>query len=163
MSPSEQYRSQYDRPSAVPWPPLLLLVLIAASIGLGRLAPLPWPGLDDLAVQIVGLGIGGAGLALMAWAIWTLHRARTTVQPHKSADHLVTTGPFTRFRNPIYLGDVMVLLGVAELTKNLWFVAAAFTFAVLVTWLAIIPEERHLEARFKDAYLDYKKRSRRWL
>jgi protein-S-isoprenylcysteine O-methyltransferase Ste14 len=32
-----------------------------------------------------------------------------------------------------------------------------------VTALAIVPEERHLEAKFKDAYLDYKARSRRWI
>ena len=137
MAQTEPSTTNHDRPSAVPWPPILLATTVTAAILLGRLAPLPWPGLDDLAARIVGTGIGCAGLGLMAWAIWTLYRARTTVQPHRPADHLVTTGPFTRFRNPIYLGDVMVLLGVAELTKNLWFVGAAIVFAVFVTWLAI--------------------------
>lgn len=163
MAPPETGTTNYDRPSTVPWPPILLFATVTAAIVLGRMAPVPWPGLNDLAAQIVGTCIGCAGLALMVWAIWTLYRARTTVQPHRPADYLVTTGPFTRFRNPIYLGDVMVLLGVAELTKNLWFVAAAIAFAVLVTWLAIIPEERHLEAKFQNDYRDYKSRSRRWL
>ncbi|MFT7577573.1 MAG: protein-S-isoprenylcysteine O-methyltransferase Ste14, partial [Alphaproteobacteria bacterium] len=72
-------------------------------------------------------------------------------------------GPFARLRNPIYVADVMILLGVAELTKNLWFVVGAAIFGVLVTYLAILPEERHLEFRFGDAYRDYKSRSRRWL
>jgi protein-S-isoprenylcysteine O-methyltransferase Ste14 len=42
-------------------------------------------------------------------------------------------------------------------------VILALPFAVLVTWLAILPEERHLEERFGDAYRDYKARTRRWI
>ena len=57
----------------------------------------------------------------------------------------------------------MILLGLAEVTKNIWFAILAPLFAILVTWLAIIPEERHLEARFGDAYRSYKERSRRWI
>jgi len=85
------------------------------------------------------------------------------VLPHRGSDALVTSGPFARFRNPIYLGDTMVLLGLAELTKNVWLVAGAAGFVALVTWLAILPEERHLEARFGEAYRAYKAGSRRWL
>ena len=55
------------------------------------------------------------------------------------------------------------LLGVAEVTKNVWFVMGAAAFALLVTWLAILPEERHLEKRFGEAYRAYKAKSRRWL
>ena len=42
-------------------------------------------------------------------------------------------------------------------------VIAAAVFAALVTWLAILPEERHLEKRFGDAYRYYKSKSRRWI
>lgn len=150
-------------PSRVPWPPILLLATVAAAVILGRLVPLPWPGLDDLAARIVGLAIGAGGIALAVWATWTMHRAGTTIMPHQAADVLVTTGPFARLRNPIYVADIMLLLGGAEITKNIWFVIGAAIFGVLVTFLAILPEERHLEARFGDAYRDYKSRSRRWL
>jgi protein-S-isoprenylcysteine O-methyltransferase Ste14 len=40
---------------------------------------------------------------------------------------------------------------------------AGLVFGVLVTVLQIVPEERHLEAQFGDAYLDYKVRTRRWI
>lgn len=155
--------STFDRPSAIPWPPILLTTLILAAIVLGRWQPIAWPGMDDLAARAIGLGIGAAGILLAFWAAWTLHRADTNILPNRAADHLVTTGPFARFRNPIYIADVMMLLGAAEFTKNIWFVAAAAVFAVLVTYLAILPEEQHLEARFGDTYRDYKQRSRRWL
>jgi protein-S-isoprenylcysteine O-methyltransferase Ste14 len=100
---------------------------------------------------------------LLIAAIVTLRRHGTTVLPDVGATVLVTDGPFRRFRNPIYLADCLILLGLAELTKNVWFVIAAVVFAILVTWLAIRPEEAHLEARFGDAYLDYKAKTRRWL
>ena len=152
-----------DRPSAIPWPPIILVAAILAAILLGRLMPLTWPGLDDTPARIIGLSIGALGIALIAWSGWTMHRARTTILPHRGSDALVTAGPFWRFRNPIYLGDTMIILSLAELTKNVWFVPAAIAFALLVTFLAILPEERYLEARFGDAYRTFKARSRRWL
>jgi protein-S-isoprenylcysteine O-methyltransferase Ste14 len=160
--PAEQSETT-DRPSRVPWPPILLAGGIIAAIALGYLAPLGWPGMDDFAARTIGLTIGAAGVALLTWAIMTLRRHGTTVMPDVGATTLVTDGPYWRYRNPIYLGDAMILLGVAELTKNVWFVAAAAAFVALVTWLAILPEERHLERRFGKTYLDYKATSRRWV
>jgi protein-S-isoprenylcysteine O-methyltransferase Ste14 len=125
--------------------------------------PLPWPGINDSPAHWVGLGFGLAGVGLIVWAGWTLRKSGTTFLPAGAASVLVTTGPFVRFRNPIYLGDALVLLGTAEITKSIWFVVAALIFGVLVTILQIIPEERHLERQFGDAYLDYKARTRRWI
>jgi protein-S-isoprenylcysteine O-methyltransferase Ste14 len=161
MSNSEHLH--FQRPSAVPWPPILLVLAAGGAVILGRVAPLGWPGLDDLPARVVGLGIGALGVLLMGWALWTLHSAQTNILPHKAADKLVTSGPFARFRNPIYLADTMILLGLAELTKNVWFAIGALAFGVLVTFLAILPEERHLLARFGDEYRAYKGRTRRWL
>ena len=152
-----------DRPSHIPWPPILWGGGVIASLALGYLAPLSWPGTDDFAARTIGLTIGGAGIALLVWAILTLRRHGTTVLPDVGATTLVTDGPYWRYRNPIYLADVMILLGIAELTKNVWFVVGAVAFVALVTWLAILPEERHLERRFGKAYLDYKAKSRRWI
>ena len=155
-------RSEEQRPSAVPWPPLLLAAALAAGVLLGRLYPLPWPGLDDLAGRVIGYGLGLAGLALVAWGVATLYRAHTTVLPNQRADRLVTGGAFRFRRNPIYMGEVLVFLGLAQATGNIWLAIMAPLFAALVLALAILPEERHLEARFGEDYLDYKERTRRW-
>ncbi len=152
-----------ERPSPVPWPPIILASVVAAAILLGYLAPLPWPGLDDTPARAIGLGVGAAGVVLLIWSIMTLRFHDTTMLPDAGATHLVSSGPYRRFRNPIYLADAMMLLGVAELTKNVWLVIAAAVFAALVNWLAILPEERHLARRFGQAYLDYKAKSRRWI
>lgn len=150
-------------PSAIPWPPLLIAVVLVAGWLADRLYPLPWPGLDDWPARLVGYGLGLAGIALVAWATVTFRRAGTTIQPHRGADRLITDGPFRWRRNPIYIGHVLIFLGLAELTHNIWFVILAGVYAVAIHWLAILPEERHLEARFGQAYRDYKERTRRWL
>ena len=150
-------------PATLPWPPLLLALIVAAAVALGFAVPLTWPGEDDLLGHIAGLALGAAGIALIAWAAWTLRRHGTTVLPDKAADVLVTDGPFRFRRNPIYIGYVLVLLGIAEMTHNIWFAILAIAYILLVTWLAILPEERHLEARFGDAYREYKARTRRWI
>lgn len=152
-----------DRANTFPWPPVLLIAAIAAAAVATRMWPLPWPGVNDAPAHAIGIGFGLAGAGLIAWSIATLSKAGTTYLPAGSASVLVTTGPFRRFRNPIYLGDALILLGAAEITKSVWFVVAALAFGILVTVLQIMPEERHLEHRFGDAYLDYKSRTRRWI
>ena len=136
------------RPTGVPWPPLLVAAVLVAGWLAGRFYPLPWPGLDDLPARLVGYGLGAAGIALVAWSIATLYRAGTTVRPDQGADKLVTDGPFRWRRNPIYLGEMLILLGLAELTHNVWLVILTPVFALAVFKLAIVPEERHLEERF---------------
>ncbi|MFZ4806308.1 MAG: methyltransferase family protein [Hyphomicrobiaceae bacterium] len=150
------------RPNAVPWPPLLLALAIAGAIGLGWAVPVPWFGVDDMPARVIGYGIGCSGLALAGWAIVTMAKARANILPHRPATALITSGPFRIWRHPIYMADVLILLGLAQVTLNLWFVPAAAVFAVLVTVLAIIPEERHLAAQFGDDYLTWSGRTRRW-
>jgi protein-S-isoprenylcysteine O-methyltransferase Ste14 len=155
--------SNETRANTFPWPPVLLAAAILCAWGLGRAAPLGWPGLDDTPARVIALGFGIVGIVLVAWSIITLQRAGTTVMPDGVSKVLVTTGPYSRFRNPIYLGEVLLLLFFADWTKNFWFVVAALAFGILVTALQIIPEERHLSAQFGDAYDAYRARSRRWI
>jgi protein-S-isoprenylcysteine O-methyltransferase Ste14 len=150
------------RPGPIPWPPLLLLAAILGAVGLDRVLPLPWPGVGDGAASAVGMGFAAAGIAILIWAAVTLWRNGTTILPHRGAAVLVTGGPYRWRRHPIYLADVFLLFGVAEFTRNIWFVVTALLFAWLVTILQIRPEERHLEATFGEAWRDYAARTRLW-
>ena len=151
------------RANTFPWPPVLFIGAAAAAWLLTVLVPLPWPGLDDAPAQWIGLGFGVAGVLLIVFAIRELIAHGTTVLPDKESTTLVTSGPYGWFRNPIYLGEIFLLFCGAEITKSIWFVVAGLAFGVLVTVLRVLPEERHLEAKFADAYLRYKARTRRWI
>ncbi len=150
------------RATAVPWPPVVIAAGLVIGVLLRRYAPIAWPGMDDLPARAIGYGLGAAGVVLIGWGFLTLQRAGTTIWPNKRADRLVTEGAFRFRRNPIYMGEVLAFLGLAEVTHNIWFAILAPVLAVALYALAIRPEEQHLETRFGQAYLDYKERTRRW-
>ena len=153
-----------ERPNTVPWPPILYLAVVLAALALEAI----WPMGPVPAAMLVGLRIGGfviaaAGLGLDLAAMLAMHRARTNILPHRAADRLVTDGVFAISRNPIYLGNTLLLIGVAMALPSLWMAAGALLAAVLVDRLAIRREERHLAARFGPAYADYAARVPRWI
>ena len=119
----------------------------------------------DLAAATRPLGwlAVGLGLALFAWTLWTFARHRTTVNPYVGASALCTSGPFRFSRNPIYLGDWFILVGVSLLLATLWPLAFAPLIWVMLRFGVIRHEEAHLEAKFGDAYRAYKARVRRWI
>jgi protein-S-isoprenylcysteine O-methyltransferase Ste14 len=152
------------RPNRLPWPPIIYLVAIAISIALGLLFPLPWISapLSDI-LFAAGWLLVAAMVALDFSAMRTMARAKTTIMPNRASEHLVTTGAFSLTRNPIYLGNTLLMLGVGLITGIVWFLPLAIAAAFLTQKLAIEREEKHLEARFGKKYRDYAKRVRRWI
>lgn len=148
-------------PNSVPWPPLILAVAAAASLGLGLFTPLPV--LSNAWIQVTGYVVASIGIALDLWAIMTMRRAQTNILPHRGAGRLVTTGPFRFTRNPIYVGNATLMAGIGFAFGNLWFVLLGMISALVVDRLAIRREERHLAARFGQDWVDYASRVPRWL
>ncbi|MGE0553039.1 MAG: isoprenylcysteine carboxylmethyltransferase family protein [Gemmatimonadales bacterium] len=111
----------------------------------------------------VGLGLLGLGVAVAVAAVRRLHAARTTLQPWESTTTLVTSGPFRYTRNPIYLSYTLLYLGVTFCANSVWPLLLLPLVLGLVILVVIGREERYLEARFGDAYQDYRRRVRRWL
>lgn len=105
-----------------------------------------------------------AGLILMGLAVWEMVKHRTTVVPHMTASALVQTGIFARSRNPIYLGDVLVLAGLI-LRWNAH--AVAWVLIPLFIWVItkrfIQPEEARLTRHFGESFTDYANATRRWV
>jgi protein-S-isoprenylcysteine O-methyltransferase Ste14 len=153
-----------NSPNRLPWPPIIYLAAIAISIALGLLFPLPWISapLSDI-LFAAGWLLVAAMVALDFSAMRTMVRAKTTIRPDKASEHLVTTGAFSFTRNPIYLGNTLLMIGVGLITGIAWFLPLAIAAAFATQKLAIEREERHLEARFGKRYRDYAKRVRRWI
>ena len=103
------------------------------------------------------------GLAFDLVADSLFHRAGTTVMPYAESQKLITSGVFRVSSNPMYLGFALILLGAAAMfgTLSPFLVVPAF---MLLTWRQFIrTEEKMLEEKFGPAYLDYKKKVRRWI
>jgi protein-S-isoprenylcysteine O-methyltransferase Ste14 len=118
----------------------------------------------DLGVVATPLGWGfvAIGLAIFGWTLMTFQRHRTTVNPYKGATSLCTSGPFRFSRNPIYLSDWLVYAGSSLLLRTAWPLVFAPVIWVILRFDVIRHEERHLEAKFGDAYRSYTFRVRRW-
>jgi protein-S-isoprenylcysteine O-methyltransferase Ste14 len=111
---------------------------------------------------LAGLLIG-AGLVLMLLAVIEMRKFRTTVLPHMQAAHLVTSGIFKRTRNPIYLGDALLLAGFCLR----WEAVLALPLVPLFVWVIerrfILAEEARLARKFGNAYGSYMRNTRRWI
>jgi len=151
-----------DRLAQAGAPSLLFAASVAAGLLLGWAAPLPWPGLDDTAAAAIGYGFGLAGSALLVWGSLTLSGARTPLRLEPDGEALVGEGPFQFRRNPLAMGAILVLLGLAQATHDIWLAVLAPIFALALLHLSILPNEHRLEVRFGQAYIDYKERTRRW-
>ena len=148
----------------IPWPPLIYIAAIAVSIVLGLLYPLPWIGdlLGDILFAAGWVTLLGVA-ALWFTAIRIMSRAGTTMNPNGVPEHLVTTGPFGITRNPMYLANTLLLIGVALVSGIAWFLPLAIIAAFITQKVAIEGEEKVLAAKFGKKYRDYAKKVRRWI
>jgi len=125
--------------------------VLALSLKLGDLR---WP----IATLFIVSGVG-----LMVWAALTMWRWRTTINPFSAVSSLCRDGPFRFSRNPIYLGDILALIGAAVCLDSLWVLLfTPFVWSVIRN-MVIRHEEAYLEALFGDTYRDYRTQVRRWL
>lgn len=72
------------------------------------------------------------------------------------ADFLCTAGPYAYVRNPLYLGNFLIGLGLC-IAINEWYAYALFTLSYVAVYSVVIPyEEKFLQEKFGDIYVDYK-------
>lgn len=151
-------------PNKIPWPPIILVGGIVAGFLLRAVMPLPWTaGAARDVLQGVGVVMIVVAVLLILLTIAELRKHKTTVNPTGKSAHLVTSGPFAFSRNPIYLGNVLLICGLGLALGNAWMLLVAIVTGTLEQRFAILREERHLEARFGKAWRDYAKRVRRWV
>lgn len=148
----------------IPWPPVIYLIALIAAIALQSAYPLPW--LLGLLAELL-LVIGGivvlAAIALWITAFRAMKAARTTLNPRGVPEKLLTGGAFAISRNPIYLANTLLLIGIGLFVGSVWFILAAFLAAFATQKLAIEHEEKVLAGRFGKRFHDYAKRVRRWI
>lgn len=143
-------------------PPVWLLACAALAWAQGRFLSLGL-GFGGAWAQLLGGLLVGAGLLLMLLAVHELRRQRTTVLPHRTPDRLVQSGIYSRSRNPIYLGDVLLLAGLI-----LRFDAVlALPLIPILTWVLerrfVIPEENRMRRKYRAEFARYEQKVRRWV
>lgn len=106
-----------------------------------------------------------AGLTILVLAVRLFKKQNTTVNPIKieNASSLVTSGIFKYSRNPMYLGMVMILFGLALMFNLVGGIFFVLLFMIYITKFQIRPEEEVMERLFGEDFIKYKHKVRMWL
>jgi protein-S-isoprenylcysteine O-methyltransferase Ste14 len=140
-------------------PPLVAMILGALAWTIGGPA-LDFPGRPVVAILAAGLGLAIEIVAASAFFV-----RRTTLLPWapERTTALVTSGLFRFGRNPMYVGQAL-LLAAWVLYLGTWIALLAVPAYVLyINRFQIGPEERILAAKFGADYDAYRARVRRWI
>jgi protein-S-isoprenylcysteine O-methyltransferase Ste14 len=115
------------------------------------------------ALRWLGGALVVAGFVLTLASARLFARHGTAIKPFERSSALVTSGPYRFTRNPMYVGLVAMLAGLALLLEALSALLVVPIFAWIVATRFIAVEERMLAERFGTAYAEYRARVRRWL
>jgi protein-S-isoprenylcysteine O-methyltransferase Ste14 len=153
-----------DTAGVIAPPPLLALAAIVLGLVLDRLAPAyALSVLLSLTARIaIGVILMAAGTALGISAMRAFTRAGTYVEPWKPSTALVTDDIFSWLRNPMYVGVIMLLAGFAVMIASDWTLVMTVVFALVVHFGVVKREERYLDAKFGEAYRNYRRKVRRY-
>lgn len=115
-----------------------------------------WPIITGLVITIIGQAIRGATIGL-AYII------RGGKEGKVYAEELVTTGIFSHCRNPLYVGNILMLLGVGVLSNSLLYVVVIMPLFLLIYQAIVLAEENFLRNKFGTSFNQYCSRVNRWI
>lgn len=142
-------------------PPVWLLLTMVLMYLADRFVPLAE--VIHHPFSLAGLAPVLAGALLAAVAANEFRKAETTVRPFRESSALVISGPFRFTRNPMYLGMLISLCGIAMLLGSLsaWLPVPAFAWLIQTRF--VLREEQIMSEKFGDDYEKYRQRVRRWI
>src|ERR1700755_3551275 len=114
-----------------------------------------WPITIGLVITILGQLIRGLTIGL-AYIV----RGGKAGKPY--AEGLVTDGIFSHCRNPLYVGNILMLLGVGILANSLVYVAIVIPVFLFVYQAIVLAEENFLRGKFGPGYDEYCSKVNRW-
>ena len=142
--------------------------IVAILCGLGIVYLPDLFGLEGFEIPLQGWVAGVVivfGLSFDLMGLLEFRKHATTISPlspNKSA-LVVSSGIYRITRNPMYLGMAIVLVGVTIAFGSAIGLLMVLVFVLCITRFQIKPEERILEAKFGEAFVDYKAKVKRWI
>jgi protein-S-isoprenylcysteine O-methyltransferase Ste14 len=150
-----------DRPGVIAFPPGLFAGTFLVGLLVQWLIPRHlW---SSTVVRPVGGGLLILGIALASWGRATMRRGGTNIDPREPALAIVTDGPFRFSRNPLYVAITLFYLGLTLLANALWPLLLLLPLLLVTHYGIVLREERYLEKKFGQTYLNYRRQVRRWV
>lgn len=142
-------------------PPAFLFIMIVIAVILHFV--LPVYKIIQGPLRLSGIILIIIGVWLNIWADNIFKRIKTTVKPYEKPSSLTVEGPFKFSRNPMYLGMLIILLGLVVILGSAtpFIVSIAFYAIVMIFYIPF--EEKSMEETFPNKFPEYKKKVRRWI
>jgi protein-S-isoprenylcysteine O-methyltransferase Ste14 len=142
-------------------PPIIDLILLGLAIFLNNRFPFkfifpPY----NLVFGIFTMSIGGIFILL---SVILFYMNRTTIIPGFSPSRIITKGTYRISRNPIYLGTVVMFVGLSFLLGTLVVFIVPILNYLILNFYVIPKEEIICEEVLGNEYLRYKEKTRRWI
>lgn len=150
-----------DHASVVANPFVIYLGLAIVAILLQKILPLSF--ISGVPARVLGVFLIALNFGFGLPALRGMLQAKTSLNPNRPSTSLVLSGIYRLTRNPMYIGLTLIFAGLLVYFQISW----GLLFVPLVVWLitiwVIIPEEKYLEKKFGEEYLQYKSNVRRWI
>jgi protein-S-isoprenylcysteine O-methyltransferase Ste14 len=158
MSIDSAHKSQWEIAEVVFGIPFLV------SIAMQFVVPFSLPqGILRQVLIFVGIALIITGMGLIVLARREFAHFGQPTDPGHPTNKIVKTGVFSISRNPLYLGGVIVFLGIALILNILWALVTLLLSIIICHYVLIVPEERYLAAKFGEEYKEYIASVHRWL
>lgn len=142
-------------------PPIWFILSILLMVGLHLLLPIEQ--LFFLPITYLGLIAIALGIITILFCAYLFKQNQTAIVPFRESSYLIRESIFNYSRNPIYLGMIIILIGVWIYLGSLTPIFIIPLFSWLIQELFIKEEERMLEDKFGEDYKEYKATVRRWI
>ena len=142
-------------------PPRIAMVLLTIATVLHVLLPAQ-SSYHYSSIYLSG-ALVSAGFTVMMLAWWQFKERKVAICPTASTNYLITDGIYRLTRNPMYLGMVTMLGGIAVFFGTLPFYAVTIVYFVLMDRWFCLYEEEKLFVTFGRDYASYRSKVRRWL
>ena len=137
------------------------MALVIASASIHVLVPSQSDHAFSSVLMALLTGITGLVVMMLAW--WQFKEDKIAICPTEATDHLITDGVYRMTRNPMYLGMIMILVGIAAFFGTWPFYVAAVVYFAIINGAFCPYEEAKLTSAFGQEYLNFKARTRRWI
>lgn len=144
-------------------PPLFYVLIFFLSIYVQKEFPLPSMFFGTSLAFIFGVLLMMAGLIIFLPALVKFIKTKNTLITIKPATTLQTSGIYSISRNPMYLGLLILYIGMAFIMGNFWTLMLIPIVIFILTYFVILKEEKYLESAFGEEYIQYRKNVRRWI
>ena len=133
------------------------------GIALHFIIPLSVPqGILRQILLLVGILLIAVGIGVIVSARRQFALFNQPTDPGHATSQIIQTGLFALSRNPLYLGGILLLLGLALALNRLWALLMLPLSMIICLYVLILPEERYLAAKFGEEYEAYMASVRRW-